>query len=109
MTRIAVLMTCHNRRTATLACLSSLENQINNSDFSLTTYLVDEGCTDGTAEAVANHPKIHIIRGDGNLYWNRGMQLAFSTARRDNHDGYLWLNDDVVLDQDALSRLSHSV
>jgi GT2 family glycosyltransferase len=33
------------------------------------------------------------------------MHLAFATAMQDDHDGYLWLNDDVVLDPDALRRL----
>jgi GT2 family glycosyltransferase len=36
------------------------------------------------------------------------MHLAFATAMQDDHDGYLWLNDDVVLDPDALSRLQET-
>lgn len=104
MARIAVLMTCYNRRDVTVICLASLREQIG-ADVTTTTYLVDDGCTDGTGEAVAFHPNIRVLQGDGNLFWTRGMHLAFERAMQDGHDGYLWLNDDVVLDRDAIARL----
>lgn len=46
--RIAVLMTCHNRRETTLKCLSSLYDQALPSGVTFKTYLVDDGCADGT-------------------------------------------------------------
>jgi len=104
MIRVAVLMACHNRRSKTIAFLSSLAKQIGQTDFSLTTYLVDDGSTDGTFEAVANYENVHIIRGDGTWYWNYSMYVAFAAAMRDGYDGYLWVNDDIVLDDDAIVR-----
>ena len=38
-------------------------------------------------------------------YWAAGMAVAEQTAVRGNPGFLLWLNDDTILDQDALSRL----
>lgn len=103
--RLAVLMTCHNRKSQTQACLEALKLQ---AEFgaSLDVYLVDDGSTDGTAAAAsAVFPQINIIRGDGDLYWCGGMRLAFAAAMKHNYDFYLWLNDDTRLFEDALTRL----
>jgi GT2 family glycosyltransferase len=80
----------------------------------LTVFLVDDGCTDGTAAAVAAHfPHVQIIQGSGQLFWNRGMRLAWQSAiayaqqlqPAHKFDAYIWLNDDVWLDPQALARL----
>jgi len=95
---IAALMTCHNRRETTLRCLKSLKDQKNLDKVTLDIYLVDDGCTDGTASAVkVNFPEVIIIQGDGNLFWNGGMRLAWETALKRNYDYYLWLNDDLKI------------
>lgn len=103
--RLAVLMTCHNRKSQTEACLKALKLQANHG-VTLDVYLVDDGSTDGTAAAVIGiFPAAKIIRGDGNLYWCGGMRLAFAEAIKRNYDFYLWLNDDTRLFQHALARL----
>lgn len=100
--RIAALITCHNRRLKTLACLQSLFAIAPEVDV----YLTDDGCTDGTAEAVAElFPQVWIIKGDGSLFWNRGMHRAWQEALKRDYDYYLWLNDDVVLYPDFLQSL----
>ena len=104
--RIAVLMTCFNRREQTLRCLERLFGQVGKQPFELAVILVDDGSTDGTAAAVEEgFPAVQVVRGSGNLYWNQGMRLAFAHASRREFDGYLWLNDDTLLYPDALSRL----
>ena len=100
--KTAALLTCHNRKTKTLACLKSLYDILP----SVEVYLTDDGCIDGTAEAVnATFPKVHIIRGDGSLYWNRGMFAAWEKAAKGDYDEYLWLNDDIELYPDFYSEL----
>ena len=107
LNRIAVLITCHNRRKLTLASLDSLFRQRAVQDMEIEAFLVDDGCTDGTAAAVRERfPFVHILRGDGTLYWNRGMRLAFSAALRGGFDGYILLNDDTILYKDALERVT---
>jgi GT2 family glycosyltransferase len=103
---IAALLTCHNRREKTLACLESLFRQARPDGCDLDVYLVDDGSTDGTSEAVrSEYPSVHLIAGDGQLYWNGGMRRAFSAAQSRDPDFYLWLNDDVTLYENALLRL----
>lgn len=106
--RIAVLLTCFNRKNKTLDCLDNLfgtdmPHRINQLDV----YLVDDGSTDGTSEAVKNKfPQVTVIKGTGNLFWNQGMRLAWDTASQSNkYDFYLWLNDDVLLEKFALIEL----
>jgi len=98
VTRIAVLLTCYNRRDTTLTCLEALMNQTAVDDVQFQVYLVDDGCTDGTGDAVRKHfPHVNIIQGNGKLFWNGGMRLAWSEAMKGNYDFYLWLNEDTYL------------
>lgn len=154
--RIAALLTCHNRREMTVACLRSLRAQIlpgwnpggssgwqvpggeerkeSQRDISpehmaqspafdtsnsrpitrhslpnryvIEVYLVDDGSTDGTAEAAREiWPEAKIIQGDGNLYWCGGMRLAWAEAARTDPHYYLLLNDDTLINSDAISEL----
>ena len=104
--RIAVLMTSHNRRELTLASLAAVFRQDGAEDFDLAVFLVDDGCTDGTGETVRlQFPQVRVLEGDGTLYWNGGMRMAFDAAMKEGFDGYILLNDDTVLCDDAVLRV----
>ena len=107
MKRIAVLMTVHNRRETTLRCLQLLyRQQYDISRFSVDVFMTNDGCTDGTDDAVRNQfPDAQIIQGDGSLYWNRGMYEAWKVAEQQDFDYYLWLNDDTLLYCNSISEL----
>lgn len=106
MSRLTVLLTVHNRKAKTLACLRNLFRQNSISDVQIDVYLTDDGCTDGTPEAIQSEfPQVHIVKGDGSLFWNRGMYEAWREAEKGNYDYYMWLNDDTFLTSDAISRL----
>lgn len=107
--QIAVLLTCHNRKDKTLNCLNRLFESASNSGLEVATYLVDDGSTDGTGEAVKKcFPNVNVIQGSGDLFWNQGMRLAWKEAARNNYDFYFWLNDDTNLFPTALSELFHA-
>lgn len=79
---VAVLLTCHNRKEKTLRCLKHLFAQESNAKkYFIEVFLVDDSSTDGTSEGVKDlFPNVNIIKGDGNLFWSRGMQLAWKIA-----------------------------
>lgn len=102
---IAVLMTCHNRVETTLACLRRLVPQLGDGG---RVFLVDDGSADSTGVKVkAEFPDVNVINGDGTLYWTKGMHLAWEAAIKSGFmfDFFLWLNDDVMLNPDAISNL----
>ena len=101
--KIAILLTVHNRKEKTLSCLNKLYSQLPINGYEMDVYLTDDGSTDGTAKVVIQQfPQINIIKGDGNLFWNRGMLKAWSEAAKIDYDFYLWLNDDTILYENAL-------
>lgn len=99
MKSIAILLTVHNRKEKTLCCLQNLFKQEMPSGHQIDVYLTDDGCTDGTPEAIRiQYPQVHIVKGDGNLFWNRGMYTAWeAAAKNQDYDYYLWLNDDTFV------------
>jgi len=104
--KIAVLLTCHNRKVHTLACLNMLFSNHLSDGYVLKVFLVDDGSTDGTSEGVRDcYPLVTVIEGDGSLYWNGGMCIAFSAAMKAGFDYYLWLNDDTLLYPTAIQSL----
>lgn len=103
---IAVLLTVHDRKAHTLECLARVHAQALPDGVALDVFLVDDGCTDGTAAAVRRgFPHVRVLPGSGGLYWNGGMRLAFEAAQRSDPDFYLLLNDDTYLDAVAFSTL----
>jgi len=103
---LAVIMTVHNRRDNTIECLHHLFAQENIENISVNVFITDDGSTDGTAEAIKDQfPSVYILKGDGSLFWNRGMYVAWKEAAKINFDFYLWLNDDTMLFPFALSTL----
>lgn len=104
--RIVAVLTCHNRKALTLACLEALAQSADLAGAHLQAILVDDASADGTASAVrARFPWVEVIDGQGNLYWNRGMHLGFGRALQRSATHYLWINDDTHVVPGALSGL----
>ena len=101
MRKIAVIMTCFNRKEMTLRCLRQLTNQTTTDELEF--YICDDASTDGTYEAISNeYPDVHLIKSKGNLYWSKGMYAAMKMAVDSQHDYYLMVNDDVDFLPDAI-------
>lgn len=108
MNKIAVLLTCHNRKEKTLSCLKFLYKAQRHKDnqLEMIIYLTDDGSTDGTQEAVKElYPDINILIGNGNLYWAGGMNYSWKEALKSDYDGFLWLNDDSYMKEDYFVKL----
>lgn len=104
--RIAVLLTCFNRRQKTLACIDAVLAQTALDAVTLDFYITDDSSDDGTAAAlIGKNARIRLLQGNGSLFWNGGMRLAWAEAMKGNYDFYLWLNDDTFLYPDTLQRM----
>ena len=103
--RVAVLVTCFNRKEVTLRCLDALFVQ-SLTNCSLQVFVVDDASNDGTLDAIAKKfPQVQLFSGTGDLFWNHGMHLAFSQALPHDFDYYFWLNDDTLLFDSALEAM----
>ncbi|NDP20101.1 MAG: glycosyltransferase family 2 protein [Paludibacter sp.] len=110
MNKIAILLTCHNRKDKTIHCLTSLYKalELYNAEMTFDVFLVDDGCTDGTSDAIKElFSNINVISGSGDLFWSGGMILAWKTALMQDkeYDAFLLLNDDVILMKDFFTNL----
>jgi len=108
---LAVLMTCHNRRSVTLRGLGSLLGELQSiPDLNAHLFLVDDGSSDGTGDEVrSRYPHVTVVMGTGHLFWNGGMCLAYAVAHAIQHyDAFLLFNDDVDLFREELSRFFDS-
>ena len=108
---IAVVMTVFNRMEKTRKCLDSIIAENKQNQYKLSFYIMNDGCTDGTEDMLALYKEENsdieftILRGDGKLFWNRGMYVAYGEALYAEPDYYLWVNNDVVFKQGFLSGL----
>lgn len=103
--RLHILLPVHNRRATTVRFVEALRAQ-SFDRFQL--LLIDDGSTDGTADAVrAIHPAVEVITGAGDWWWagalDQGCRRLAGAGVRDE-DVLLLINDDVDLSHDFLQQ-----
>ncbi|HWL01462.1 MAG TPA: glycosyltransferase [Microbacteriaceae bacterium] len=104
---LRVIVACHNRRELTSRAVVDVRMAADRAGLRSETYVFDDGSTDGTGEALRElDPPVMVLQGDGTAFWAKGMAVAERAALSDasDTDWLLWLNDDVVLDRDAMAR-----
>ncbi len=101
---LAILITCHNRREKTQKCFENLFLQSLPIGSNMEVFVSDDGSRDGTSEMIqSKFPKVNILFGSGDLYWNGGMNLAWTSALKNgDFDYFIWLNDDTFLFENAI-------
>lgn len=103
---VAVVIPTFNDWYHTQECLSHLTN----SEYPLDIILVDDGSTDGTSTNVKMHfPQVHVLRGDGNLWWTGATNLGAREALKRGADYVLTLNNDVLVAPNTVSALVNCV
>ncbi|MCR5119596.1 MAG: glycosyltransferase family 2 protein [Lachnospiraceae bacterium] len=107
--KVAVLLTCHDRKEKTLACVRSLAE---GNETKLVFAVTDAGSSDGTPEALKElgrelYTDIRVIRRGSELYWNGGMRVSLSYAyqKLKDADAILMVNDDVRFFPGAVDKL----
>ena len=101
--RVAVVILCWNGREDTLDCLDSVAGLHHPA---VTPIVVDNGSTDGSAEAVAAaHPEVELIRSAENLGFSGGNNLGLRRALELGCDYAFLLNNDTLVDPGMLGPL----
>jgi len=104
--RVFIVMPTYNRwdeARESLACL--LESTYEN----LKIILVEDGCSDGTAEKCrAEFPDVEILHGNGNLWWSGAINKGVAHALNLGADAIVWLNDDNRVEAGTLSFMVES-
>lgn len=101
---IHIVLPVHNRKEITIRFVEQLKRQTYQ-DFKI--ILVDDGCTDGTFEAV-NEMESRVVRivGNGNLWWAGSLQKAYDvlSKSKDYESLVMIANDDVIFEDDFLEK-----
>jgi len=100
---VGVAIAVHNRVERTRDCLTALRQ----SDYPrLLVCVVDDGSTDNTLTVLdTEFPWVHVIRGDGNLWWTGGTNLAVQHCLDKGCQYVLLLNPDCTVRSDTISSL----
>jgi GT2 family glycosyltransferase len=89
-----------------MECLRRLKAQEITYDADIKYIVVDDASTDGTSLAInERYPDVEVLHGDGNLFWNGGMRMAIDHAASYTPNFFLWVNDDTILNHNALQNL----
>lgn len=100
----SIIIPVHNRKEITLKCLQHLKQCGDLQQYH--TIVIDDGSTDGTAEAINQfYPEVTILTGDGNLWWTGAIALGMKYAMEQQAEYIIWLNDDCLPAQGTLSTL----
>lgn len=103
---VAILITFHNNENEVLKCLYHLYKSIENSNnIESNIYIVDDGSKNNITSIIKKrYPKVNLIQGNGSLYWNGGMTLAWKKAIG-QYNYYIWLNSDTYINKNALNSI----
>lgn len=102
-TAVAIVVLSWNRKDDTLACLASLAGI---ADRPLDVIVVDNGSTDGSADAVAAaFPMADLVRLRRNTGFSGGVNAGMTAALERGADAVLLLNNDMVVEAGFLAPL----
>jgi GT2 family glycosyltransferase len=101
---VYIIIPVHNRINTTLACLQHLQKCGDLQKYYVV--IVDDGSTDGTAEAIHTlYPEVIVLPGNGDLWWTGAIAKGMEYAHEQKAEYFIWLNDDCLPDPGTLPQL----
>jgi len=101
--KVGVITLNWNGKDDTIECVASLK-KLNYSNYDIV--VVDNGSTDDSVSALrAQYPDITIIENGRNLGYAEGFNAGIRYAAQQEADYFLIVNNDTVIDPDALGEL----
>lgn len=108
MSKIVVVMTCHNRKEKTIRCLEKLHDGNNCNEYHY--IVVDAASTDGTCETIerAGYADVELVHEKPTLFWNGGMYCGIEKAMKNTeaYDYVLLVNDDVDFSPGIIDKMA---
>ncbi|MDB5037062.1 MAG: glycosyl transferase, family 2 [Bacteriovoracaceae bacterium] len=102
---IIAVVPIHNGLPAVLNCVQSIYDQ-KSSSYRLIVIVVDDGSTDASiSELKKQFSDVHIIQGDGSLWWTGAIDKGSRVALELGADYVFWINHDDILEPHSLERL----
>lgn len=109
MKSISIIIPVRNRKEYTQHILTQIYEQIYiTKQANISVIVIDDASTDGTQEIIVNQfPSVHLIPGDGSLWWTGAIYLGMNYAiEKLGTDYILWLNDDISLADNFINQVS---
>jgi len=101
---IYIITPVFNRKAFTQDYLKALRNQTVKG---FKTIIIDDGCTDGTAEMVESEfPEVILLKEKGDLWWTAATNIGVRYALKQDDVSYIMtLNDDTLPHEDYIEQM----
>lgn len=102
---IGIVIPTFNRLQYVRSLLNQLKSQSTNA-ISLFLIVIVDGSTDGTFEMLdSDFPDVEVVRGSGNWWYTKSINMGIKRALTLNVDFVLALNDDIEIGKNYLSNI----
>jgi GT2 family glycosyltransferase len=99
---VGIAIASFNRKGRLRECLDAINSS---SHKNLFICVVDDGSSDGTGDMLqVDFPAVHVITGDGNLWWGGATNLAIQSCLASKCDYVILLNDDCLVEEATLAK-----
>jgi GT2 family glycosyltransferase len=101
--KVAVVVPIHNGIDQTRRLLDSLRG---GTYPNLDVIVVDDGSTDGSSAILErDYPEVTVVTGSGDMWWTKATNAGVGTALARAADYVLTINNDAVMDRDAVTMM----